>query len=112
MRTMPRGTVTSMGDHCCEEMRTGTVLDCEVHTDPQECPDVLVRYVGRYNEYGLPVRDGGESYVVISFCPWCGTRLPKSKRRLWFAELEKQGITDMDDPRLPAAFRSDAWWRS
>lgn len=23
-------------------------------------------------EYGVPVRDGGSSYLVIEYCPWCG----------------------------------------
>jgi hypothetical protein len=25
--------------------------------------------------FGIPVRDGGSSYIKIDFCPWCGTKI-------------------------------------
>ena len=28
-------------------------------------------------EYGIPIQDGGTSYLVIEFCPWCGKRIAK-----------------------------------
>ena len=30
--------------------------------------------------YGLIIHDGGTSAVTIQFCPWCGSKLPASKR--------------------------------
>jgi hypothetical protein len=66
--------------HCCERMEEGLKLDCSQHTDVFECPDSLVYYSDRSNEYGLIVHDGGTSYIVIGYCPWCGSKLPGSKR--------------------------------
>ena len=48
---------------------------CEEHSDPFECPDYLVYYSAEPAAYGLIVHDGGSSYVLIRFCPWCGARL-------------------------------------
>lgn len=41
---------------------------------PLSCPDCVLVQTGPTN-YGLPIHDGGGSYISISFCPWCGTRL-------------------------------------
>jgi hypothetical protein len=66
--------------HCCERMEERLKLDCSQPEDVFECPDSLVYYADRSNEYGLIVHDGGTSYVVIEYCPWCGAKLPESKR--------------------------------
>jgi hypothetical protein len=31
-----------------------------------------IRYIAKFREYGVRVLDGGSSYVVLRFCPWCG----------------------------------------
>ena len=28
-------------------------------------------------EYGVPIRDGGDSYLIIKYCPWCGRKIRK-----------------------------------
>lgn len=63
--------------HCCAEM--ASVFEGE---------DKILEYVPKFNEYGINVKDGGTSHVEIRFCPWCGERLPNSKRDEWFNELE------------------------
>ena len=46
---------------------------CDIHESRYDCPDALIQFVeGRY---GLIVHDGGSSFIEISFCPWCGSRL-------------------------------------
>lgn len=72
-------------------------------------PDALVAYIPKFDEYGLLVHDGGSSMVQIQFCPWCGTRLPESKRDRWFDELEKRGIDPLSKS-IPPEFESDAWY--
>jgi hypothetical protein len=59
-------------------MREQLELVCEKHPDADQCPDKLVTFWARFQEYGLLVHDGGDSAVTIRFCPWCGTRLPES----------------------------------
>lgn len=45
-----------------------------MHHSPQACPDVLVVWSPRQGA-GLPVRDGGTSFVIINHCPWCGSNI-------------------------------------
>jgi hypothetical protein len=63
-----------MSQHCCNRLADAVQFDCEMHSNPFECPDALVLR-GSSGEYGLVVHDGGSSYVQISHCPWCGARL-------------------------------------
>jgi hypothetical protein len=55
-------------------------FECSQHADAYECPDTLVSYSQQFDEYGVIVHDGGSSSIVIKYCPWCGTKLPESKR--------------------------------
>lgn len=66
--------------HCCDEMQRQAEYRCDQHPDPFDCPDNLIRFADRLDEYGIIIHDGGTSFSRISFCPWCGTRLPESKR--------------------------------
>ncbi|MFD8740434.1 DUF6980 family protein [Streptomyces sp. NPDC059618] len=89
--------------HCCETMTTNVNFHCDAHEDPYTCPDALVEFSARFQEYGLIIHDGGTSSVTIDFCPWCGHRLPESQRDRWFDELTapggKQRGTSPVDPR-------------
>jgi hypothetical protein len=50
--------------YCCEMMESNVTNACEMH---------MVR-----GGFGLIIHnDGGGSVIQISFCPWCGTRLPE-----------------------------------
>jgi hypothetical protein len=95
---------------CCEVMRDQLNHSCEQHPDAFDCPDQLVSYLPEFDEFGLIIHDGGQSCSAISFCPWCGSKLPESKRDRWFEELESLGL-DPDDPQLPEKYRTDAWFR-
>ncbi len=53
---------------------------CDQHPDPFDCADNLVHYSPKTKEYGLIIHDGGSSYLVIRFCPWCGAKLPAPER--------------------------------
>lgn len=84
---------------------------CEVHPDPSDCPDALVGYITKFDEYGIRVHNGGSSMSVIDFCPWCGAGLPASRRREWFETLERLGFDDPSSQDIPPEFKTDAWWR-
>jgi len=53
---------------------------CDQHPDPFDCADVLIYYSEQHDEYGIIIHDGGASYSVLKYCPWCGVNLPESKR--------------------------------
>lgn len=98
--------------HCCESMRCQAELTCPHHSSAFECPDALILYSPKFNEYGLIVHDGGSSAVSISFCPWCGTKLPESLRERWFSELEALGFDDPGVQDIPERCNTDAWYRA
>jgi uncharacterized protein DUF6980 len=85
--------------------------ECSDHPDPAECPDALISYSEVFDEYGIWVHDGGSSSVHIAYCPWCGTKLPESRRDEWFDTIERLGFDDPSSPEIPPEFRSDAWYR-
>jgi hypothetical protein len=82
---------------CCEEM--GKAL---------EHPEHQMYYSAAYEEYGLCLTSGYE-YSVIAHCPWCGSRLPNSKRDEWFDELEAQGLDPWGAP-VPDEYLGPEWW--
>ncbi len=57
--------------HCCKDMKEHLKFSCDIHRDKFECPDTLVTY-SKKNGYGIIIHDGGDSYITIKFCPWCG----------------------------------------
>jgi hypothetical protein len=97
--------------HCCDRMTEALSSTCTEHPDRWDCPDALVSYSPRFDEYGLIVHDGGRSVIGIAYCPWCGAALPESKRDRWFDEIERLGYRAGSED-LPAEYRSDAWWRN
>jgi hypothetical protein len=72
--------------------------------------ETTIVYVPKFREYGIPVSDGGSSFVTLWFCPWCGARLPQSLRDEWFEALEKLGLTP-ESGDIPQEFLTDSWWR-
>jgi hypothetical protein len=91
-------------------MRLEAERSCDDGTDRYTCPDALIDYVLKFDEYGIIVHDGGGSMVQIMFCPWCGATLPDSKREMWFDELEGAGFDPLFDD-IPVEYQSDAWYR-
>ena len=97
--------------HCCTEIVAAIEHTCAQHTDPFESPDVALVFHEVFGEYGIPIRDGGPGYLVISHCPFCGARLPEPARDRWFDETEAAGLADTPFAELPERYRT-AQWRS
>ena len=95
--------------HCCDLMDSVITVKCLKHNDEFDCPDVLIKYSGKFNEYGILIHDGGTSARRISFCPWCGCKLPNSMRDEWFVEIEKLGIDPWGD-NIPKEYQSNEWY--
>jgi hypothetical protein len=98
--------------HCCAEMSAALDHVCEQHADPFDCPDTALVFHEVFGEYGLPIRDGGASYLLISNCPFCGERLPASGRDDWFDRIEAAGLDDADFDKLPERYRTAEWRKS
>jgi len=91
--------------HCCHTMDYGT-------TDIT----VPLQYIPVLREYRLQNTEKPYTSYIITYCPWCGTQLPKSLRATWFATLKteyglKPHIDMLYSPELPEEFKSDAWWK-
>jgi hypothetical protein len=72
-------------------------------------PNIPLIYTAKFREVGIKVPDGGDSTILLLFCPWCSTKLPASLRSEWFAELELRKI-DPHGQEIPAEFRDDCWY--
>jgi hypothetical protein len=105
---VPSGGEVSVVEHRCESMVRQVTWACDRHADPFVCPDALISFNERFVEYGLIIHDGGTSAMDISFCPWCGTRLPESQRDRWFNALEALGV-DPGSQEVPAEYQSGRW---
>lgn len=68
-----------------------------------------IRFVGKFREWGIPIPDGGTSFMEVTFCPFCGTKLPSSLRDAWFDKAEELGIGPPYD-EMPTEYLSEAWW--
>ncbi|MEZ5844405.1 MAG: hypothetical protein R3D27_11840 [Hyphomicrobiaceae bacterium] len=95
--------------HCCGEMAAALEMSCDLHTDPFDCPDVSLVFHELFAEYGIPIRDGGAGYLLISNCPFCGTALPASRRDDWFDAVEAENLADTPFDTLPERFRTAQW---
>lgn len=85
-------------DFCCEEM----YVNIYEHR--------IMRYNEVFDEYGIVLTEDDVSFLSIKYCPWCGKRLPPSRREEWFEKLELLGF---DAPLfcedIPPEFKSDEW---
>jgi hypothetical protein len=83
--------------HCCAEMNWRL---------PQK--EAAVVYIARYREYGT-LLNNGSAYMVLEFCPWCGTRFPETLRSQWMSAVLQYGCRP-DSEHIPGKFLTDEWW--
>lgn len=81
---------------------------CEQHPNLEDCADVLITHNQRFDEYEIAHRHGDSSVTTIQYCPWCGVKLPESKRDRWFAELAAKGFDDPANQDIPDNYRTGA----
>jgi hypothetical protein len=102
----------AMKKHCCEKMSLEASRTCKDHEDPFTCPDCIIFYSSKFDEYGIIIHDGGMASFSIQFCPWCGTALPSSKRSVWLETLSDLGYDDPWNQDIPEEFRSNLWYKN
>lgn len=62
-----------MFPECCAMMSANCLSSCDQHPNRTDCPDIIMH---KYESgYGIPIHDGGDSYIEIFYCPWCGVEL-------------------------------------
>ncbi|MGC2310114.1 MAG: hypothetical protein WA432_00640 [Candidatus Babeliaceae bacterium] len=90
-------------NHCCQFMNDFLKnLNISLEYSP-----ILRHYVLLFADYA-----GGQRFI---YCPWCGTKLPKSLREAYFKIMWKLGLEpgfdEYNDPNIPEEFKSEEWWR-
>lgn len=65
--------------NCCDMMRTHLAHQCQQHGDG-DCPDRIIQRTD--TGIGIPIHDGGSSFIAIRFCPWCGSAVEPGKELL------------------------------
>jgi hypothetical protein len=94
--------------HCCLQMAYYVAHPLEI---PHQGPNRVVDWIKSWNEYRIPASYDGYSSTRIDYCPWCGKKLPDSKREHWYQALYKLGYDDPGSQDIPEPFQSDQWWR-
>lgn len=64
-------------EFCCEAMQYHAANHCDIHDDPFDCPDCLIYHNEKTQQFGIIIHDGGQSFVEITHCPWCGQDLTR-----------------------------------
>lgn len=99
-----------MKKYCCKDMKQNLEFNCNSHGNVYDCPDILISYSEKFDEYGIIIHDGGQASIEIFFCPWCGERLPPSKRDEWFDKLEELGYNNPFEEQIPEKFTTGKWY--
>jgi hypothetical protein len=64
---------------CCVEMRYHLVEHFKSQSNLKDIKEInydeIIVLDKTRNSYGIPIHDGGTSYVKIRYCPWCGKKL-------------------------------------
>ncbi len=97
-----------MVNHCCIDMNNNVYCVDDPSLTPQNIGNIIY-YSSRFREYGIPINNSA-SYLLINYCPWCGCKLPTSKRDEWFDALENLGYITPLSQDIPLEFRSSAWY--
>lgn len=76
------------------------------------CNTDIVHYSEVFDEYGITVFEDKVSFILLDYCPWCGKKLPESKRESWFERLEEMGFENpLFREDIPEEYKSGKWWK-
>ena len=63
--------------YCCISMAYYLIEDKESKKNGEINYDSVITHHKKEKTFGIPIHDGGSSYIKIKFCPWCGKQLNK-----------------------------------
>lgn len=103
----------------------GRILSFEVDVPSETCctkiffhiteKERIIRYQKRDRVFGIVINNN--AIQKISYCPWCGKKLPKDLSDEFWDIIENElrietSITDLEDnPLIPEEFKTDEWWK-
>jgi len=61
--------------YCCVDMAYHLIEDKISKNKKEINYDSIITHSLKGKEFGIPIHDGGNSYIQINFCPWCGKKL-------------------------------------
>ena len=87
----PYGEYDTSEVSCCKDLAK-TLSNTRPDQHANENPTLTIGYSPFFREFGLVLRDAIiEQLVLITYCPFCGSKLPEPQRERWFSELEDLG---------------------
>lgn len=94
--------------HCCPKM---AYYISKPTLWPSQGHNRVLDWYRSWNEYRIPMTYDGHTSTLIDFCPWCGSKLPESRQKLWYETLYSLGFGDPGEQDIPEEFNTDEWWR-
>lgn len=70
-RLQQRGV--DLAKYTCIHLAEYAEFYCEQHSNPFDCPDAIIAYDSKQNEYGI-IHGDRASTIKINCCPWCGVK--------------------------------------
>jgi hypothetical protein len=61
--------------YCCVDMAYHLIEDKVSKNKVEINYDSIITHTSKRKEFGIPIHDGGSSYIQINYCPWCGKKL-------------------------------------
>ena len=91
---------------CCKEMQDN------IHKNSVTYDSMTRDYYIRYN---INSETGIGRGSDLTYCPWCGSKLPRALVSEWFNILENEYKIEVPDSttltNITEEFKSDAWWK-
>lgn len=66
--------------YCCLQMAYYLIEDKVSKNNVVINYDSIITHTSKRKEFGIPIHDGGNSFIQINYCPWCGKKLSLLKR--------------------------------
>jgi hypothetical protein len=90
--------------YCCTDM----MFAVEGNRFPNEPPVIL--YQPSWRSYGLVIGGDPDDQFFLSYCPFCGIKLPENLTDEHFDAIRDPKTGKVLDP-LPEEFQTDEWWK-
>jgi hypothetical protein len=70
----------------------------------------LFVYDRKTRAYGVVINENPQNQFFLSYCPWCGVKLPTDLADEYFDAVRDPKTGKVLD-QLPPEFHTDEWWK-